>query len=100
MSSPETLSFKSFARLFFVAQALCQRIEAENSGFENLGVGLEGDLRSATLRRAGPLERVCRSSTLVTLLVHLAIAPDLEVQRFRERIDDRDADAVQTAGNL
>ncbi len=39
-------------------------------------------------------------AALVRLLVDLAVAPDLEVERFRERVDDRDADAVKTARDL
>ena len=43
---------------------------------------------------------VDRRAALVGLLVDLAVAPDLQVERFGERVHDRDADAVQTAGNL
>ena len=32
--------------------------------------------------------------------VLLAVAPDAQLERGRERVDDRDADAVQPAGNL
>jgi hypothetical protein len=39
-----------------LAQALRQRVEAELGRLEDLGVGLEGDLRAALLRRAGDLE--------------------------------------------
>jgi len=31
------------------------------------------------------------------LLIDLTVAPDLEVERLRQRIDHRDADAVQAA---
>ena len=37
---------------------------------------------------------------LVALLVDLAVAPDLEVEPLGQRVDDRDADAVQAAGDL
>ena len=33
-------------------------------------------------------------------LVDLAVAPDLELQLGRQRVDHRDADAVQAAGDL
>ena len=39
-------------------------------------------------------------AALVGLLVDLAVAPDLELERLRQRVDDRDADAVQTARDL
>ena len=32
--------------------------------------------------------------------MHLAVAPDGEFQKIRQRIDHRDADAVQAAGHL
>ena len=41
-----------------------------------------------------------RRAALVGLLIDLAVAPDLEIERFRQRVDDRDADAVQAAGHL
>ena len=41
-----------------------------------------------------------RRAALVALLIHLAVAPDLEIERFRQRVDDRNADAVQAAGHL
>ena len=37
---------------------------------------------------------------LVALLIGLAVAPDLEIERLRQRVDDGDADAVQAAGHL
>ena len=41
-----------------------------------------------------------RRAALVALLVDLAVAPDLELERLRQRVDDRDADAVQAARDL
>ena len=41
-----------------------------------------------------------RLAALVTLLIDLPVAPDLDVQRLRQRVDDGDADAVETAGDL
>ena len=39
-------------------------------------------------------------AALVALLVDLAVAPDFEVERLGQRVDDRDADAVQPARHL
>ena len=50
--------------------------------------------------RAGDLEVGRRLAALVALLVDLAVAPDLELEPLRQRVDDRDADAVQAAGDL
>ena len=83
-----------------LAQALRQRVEAVLGGLEDLRVGLERDLRAAPLRRAGDLEVGDRRAALVALLVDLAVAPDLEVEPLRQRVDDRHADAVQAAGHL
>ena len=83
-----------------LAQALRERVEAELDGLEDLRVGLEGDLRAALLRRARDLEAAGRIAALVGLLVDLRVAPDLEVERLRQRVDDGDADAVETAGDF
>ena len=42
----------------------------------------------------------CGFPRCVLLLEDLPVAPDLEVELLRERVDDRHADAVQTAGHL
>ena len=39
-------------------------------------------------------------AALVALLVDLTVAPDFEIERLRQRVDDRDADAVQPARHL
>ncbi len=83
-----------------LAQPLGQGVEAEDEGFEDLGVGLEGDLRAAALGRAGDLERPCRRAALVGLLIDLAVAPDLDFEPFGQGVHDRDADAVETARHL
>jgi hypothetical protein len=83
-----------------LAQALGERVEAEFGRLEDLRVGLEGDLRAALLRRAGRLEVGRRNAALVGLLIDLAVAPDLEIERLRQGVDDRHADAVQTARDL
>ena len=41
-----------------------------------------------------------RVAALVVLLIDLAVAPDFEIERFRQGVDHRDADAVQTARHL
>ena len=63
-------------------------------------IGLERDLRAALFGRAGHVEVAGRLAALVPLLVHVAVAPDLELEPLGQRVDDRDADAVQTAGDL
>ena len=52
------------------------------------------------LRRAGDLEIRRGRAALVALLVDLAVAPDLEIERLRQRVDDGHADAVQAARDL
>ena len=64
------------------------------------GVGLERDLRATPLRRAGDLEPGRRNAALVRLRVDLTVAPDLEIERLGQRVDHRDADAVEAAGHL
>ena len=60
----------------------------------------ERDLRAAPLRRAGDLEPGRRNPALVRLRVDLAVAPDLEIERLGQRVDHRNADAVEAAGHL
>ncbi len=59
-------------------------------------LGLAVDLR----RRADELERRFRVAMDEAHGVLFAVAPDGELEPFRERVDDRDADAVEAAGNL
>ena len=50
---------------------------------------------------ASPLvELALRLAALVVLRPDVAVAADLQVQALGERVDDRDADAVQAAGDL
>ena len=50
---------------------------------------------------ASPLRRsYLRRAALVLLRPDVAVAADLDDQRLAERVDDRDADAVQAAGDL
>ena len=51
-------------------------------------------------RFAGDFERRGRFAPLVPLLEDLAILPDFQFEPFRERVDDRDADPVQAAGDF
>ena len=67
-----------------LAQALRQCVEAVDGGLENLGVRLERDFRAAALGRAGDFEGARRVPLLVALLIHLAVAPDFEIERFRQ----------------
>ena len=48
-----------------LAQPLGERVEAEDGRFEDLRVGLEGDLGAAPLGRAGHLEVAARRAALV-----------------------------------
>ena len=83
-----------------LAQPLGQRVEAELGGLEDLRIRLEGDLGAAFLGRTGDRELGLRIAALVRLRVHLLVAPDLEIEGLRERVYDRDADPVQSAGHL
>ena len=62
--------------------------------------GLNVIFRAALLRRAGDFEVAGRLAALVFLLVDLAVAPDFQVELLRQRVDHRDADAVEAAGDL
>ncbi len=82
-----------------LAQPLGQHVEAEVERFEDLPVRLEPDFRAAPLGFPGALERRIGLAALVSLFEHLAVLPDFQFEPFGQRIDDRDADAVETARN-
>ncbi len=83
-----------------LAEPLCERVEAELERLEDLAVWQERDLRPALLRLARDLEVGGRLAPVVRLPVDEAAAPDLEVERFGEGVDHRDADAVQPPRHL
>ena len=64
------------------------------------GSGLNVTLVPRRFGRAGRLQRRLRRAALVGLLVDVAVAPDLELEPLRQRVHDRDADAVQAARDL
>ena len=67
---------------------------------EDLRIGLEGGLRAAFGRRADAADFARGDAALVFLMVDVAVAADFDFAPFAEEVDDRDADAVQTAGGL
>ena len=69
-------------------------------GLEDLRVGLEGDLGAGLLRVADDRHLLGRFALRETHLVDLAVAPDLGLEPFRDRVDALRADAVQAAGIL
>src|SRR5437763_1061145 len=83
-----------------VAHALLERGEAEVERLEDVGVGQEGDRRAGLVARLAPLESAQRHAALVGLGPDVPVAPYFDVEPLRERVDDRDADAVQAARDL
>ena len=61
---------------------------------------MKGDLGAALLGLADHLQRVQRVAAAIGLAEDLAVAADLQFQLLRQGVDHRDADAVQTAGDL
>ena len=89
-----------------LTEANLERIKAEVPGFKDafliaaLDVRPEADDGAGTLRFTHDLEVIADLAALVLLLMDLAILIDGDHQMLGERIDDRRADAVQTAGDL
>ena len=83
-----------------LAQALLEHGEVEVGDLEDLGVGAELDRRAGVRRRLALDERALRLAALVLLAPDVAVAADLDLQQLRQRVDDRDADAVQAARDL
>src|SRR6516162_5218466 len=68
---------------------------------ENLRVRLEAHLGAAPVRRAAELfEAALGDAARKHLAVELACLRDLDLEPFRQRVDDGDADAVQAARSL
>ena len=67
---------------------------------EDLGIGPKRDRRSRMGGRADLVELLLRLAVIERNLVLLAIATHLNDDARGKRVDDRDADAVKTAGDL
>ncbi len=82
-------------------EALDQGLRSEAGVLEDRGVRPEGDDRARALR-GRLLDELARRGAAVgeRHLPAPAVAVDLELEPGRERVHDRDADAVQPAGDL
>src|SRR5208282_6872343 len=68
---------------------------------ENLRIGPEAYARAAAVRRlAGFLQFALRLAALEGHAVEPLPARDLDLHAFGQRVGDRDADTVQSAGSL
>ena len=77
-----------------------QGLVGEYGHREYFRVGQKADQSSSALGRADDLELGRFGAPLVFLLIDLAVAVNLHLGPLRQGVDHRDADAVQTAGNL
>ena len=82
------------------AQALRKRVVAVDDRVEDRRIGVKGDLRAGFFRFAGSFQLRSGDALFVGLLPDFALAPDFEIEPVGKRVDDRDADAVQAAGNF
>src|SRR4051812_5409947 len=83
-----------------LAEALLEDGAVVLDRLEDLEVRQERDARAAAVRLT-PLRELRRGGpALVGLGVLAAVAPDGQVQPLRQRVDDRHADSVETAGDL
>ena len=83
-----------------LAHALGERRVVEVERLEDLGVGKEGDRGAAAVDLLAALEISLGLAAGEVLAPHVAVAVDLEVKPLGERVDDGDADAVQSARDL
>ena len=84
-----------------LAQAMLQRRKIELGQREGLRRGREGNLGAALV--AGVADNLQGRHGLAVAELHrvfLAVAPDRQFEDGRERVDDGDANAVQTTGDL
>jgi hypothetical protein len=84
-----------------LAQPVLQRGEVELRHAEGLAAGQKRHLRAdLVVGCADDRERSDRLAVAELHGVFLAVAPDGELEPSRQRVDDRDADSVQAAGDL
>ena len=83
-----------------LAQAVRKRVEAVLDGLEDLFVRPERDLGPTPFRSTCHVQSGPRPTAFVLLAVDVAVAPDFEIERLRQRIDDRYPDPVQPARHL
>src|SRR4051794_10655590 len=80
-----------------LAQALRERVVVHLGDGEDRRIRFEHDARAAFRRFLAALDRRDRNAALVSLTPDVAVAMDLELEPFGQEVDDRNADAVQTA---
>jgi hypothetical protein len=83
-----------------LAQPLGQPVVRERRVGEDRAARLEADRRAPLRGGADDRERPLRLAHLVLLAVQLAVARDRHRQQAGQRVDDRDADAMQAARDL
>src|SRR5262249_53641872 len=81
-----------------LTESLRKNIKAEVGCFENHVVRLERHFRPSPVRVTSHLQGTVRHTAPVALNVDLSTPPDFQIQPFGKRIDDRNTDAVQSAG--
>ncbi len=64
------------------------------------GVRRKGGLGASEFGRAALLDFALRNAAFVALEINRAVLADLDLEFLAERVDDRRADAMQTAGNF
>ena len=83
------------------AVAMLELRKVEFGDLEGRGAGEEGDARPLlAVGRADNLERRLGIAVAEAHIMLFAVAPDVEIEPFGERVDDRDAHAVQAARHL
>ena len=92
--------FQAFIQEGQLAETLRKRVETVNGCSENFGVRVKGDFRSSFPSFTGGFQLGCGHAFFVGLLPDFAVAPDFQIEPIRERVDNRDAHAVQSARNF
>src|SRR5437773_11869853 len=83
-----------------LAEAVLQALEIEFDVLERLASGHEGDAGAAPVALADDLQGRFGIAVAEAHEMLLAVAPDGEVEPFGQRVDDADADAVESPRNL
>ena len=91
---------KALVQVRDFAQTGAHGVVVEVHRFEDVRVGHERHLGARLVRFSDDREILHGHAAVETLTVYLAVAAHFDVQPFGKRVDDGDADAVQTAGDV
>ena len=91
---------QTFIKVRKFTQTYFYGVVVEYNAFEYIFIGHKGNLGTRLVRRADNLKFALRNAAIIDLFIMIAVLEDLDFEPFGKRVNDGQADAVQTARNL